>query len=321
MKRLFWITVILCFVSVGAFSQDDRTKVPFVAYWSVGDSYDFKITKTDQTWKNGELDKKKDIKQEYKANFTVIDSTESSYTIKWSQFNDLERTFEIPIPKSLLNKFAKYSLTEVIYKTSEVGEFLEVVNWKEISKMMNSLFDDMIKILGKEKKDRRALKDALKPIRKAYSSKEGIEQLILTDMQLVHSPMGVEYDLTEDISYEIALENFFVDKSIRQNVELTFTEVDFDNSFCVLKQKTTLNTDDTKEAIKTLFKDMKLTDKELEDVINNSVLEINEDNTFEYYYNPGVPHRIEMVKEILMKLEETDTKRVQKTLIELVYKE
>ena len=34
------------------FSQIDSTKVPFISYWSIGDSYDFKISKIEISFEN-----------------------------------------------------------------------------------------------------------------------------------------------------------------------------------------------------------------------------------------------------------------------------
>ena len=143
MRKILSLIIILT-ISTNLFSQIDTTKVAFVSYWSIGDSYDFKISKIKKQWKEGKLTK--DQKQVYIANFTVIDSTENSYIIKWSYENDLGNTYKIP--EKLLDKFSKYKITEIKYKTSEVGDLLEILNWKEVRETMNSMFDDIIEVLG-----------------------------------------------------------------------------------------------------------------------------------------------------------------------------
>lgn len=168
MKKLFWFVVVL-FTSVSAFSQTDTTSigVPFIAYWSAGDSYNFRITKIVQEWDDGKFTENEN--QVYVANFTVMDSTEKSYTIKWNHFNDLENTFDVP--KSRLKDFAKYEKIDVVYKTSEFGSLLEIVNWKEIGEKMGKLYDDLYAITDKRDKQIRA---AQKELKKVYSSKHGI---------------------------------------------------------------------------------------------------------------------------------------------------
>ena len=193
-KTLSLITILL--ISTNLFSQIDTTKIAFVSYWSIGDSYNFKISKIKKQWKEGKLTK--DQKQDYIANFKVIDSTENSYIINWSYENDLGNTYKIP--EKLLDRFSKYKITEIKYKTSEVGYLIEILNWKEVGDTMNSMIVDIIEVLGdKDEMKKDALKTALQPFKQIYSSKQGVEQLVLKELQYFHFPMGLEYDITEPL--------------------------------------------------------------------------------------------------------------------------
>ncbi len=314
-----YLSLILTFVfTTSLLGQIDTTKVAFVAYWSIGDSYDFKVSKIKQQWKAGELTK--DDQQSYIANFTVIDSTDTSYTINWSYENDLENTYDIP--EKLLDKFSKYKLTEIKYKTSEVGDFIEILNWKEVGEIMNSMFDDIVEILGeKDRKQQEAMKIALQPFKQVFSSKQGIEQVVLKELQYFHFPMGLEYDITEPLIYEDELPNMFGGKPIKADAKLYFEDVDFEESFCTVKQEMSLDPHSTKEMLKQLFKKMNLDDKELQKALNTAVLKIEDRNSYEYYYYPGVPHRIETVRESVFNIENKKGKRIDKTIIELIYQE
>ncbi len=310
--------VIVFFVSTNLFSQIDTTKVAFVSYWSIGDSYNFKVTKINQQWKEDKLTK--DQKQEYIANFTVIDSTENSYTINWSYENDLGNTYKIP--EELLARFSKYKLTEIKYKTSEVGDFLEILNWEEVGEIMNSMFDDIIEVLGendKQKKD--ALKLAMQPFKQMYSSKQGVEQLVLKELQYFHFPMGLEYNITEPLIYDDELPNMFGGEPIKAKAKLYFENVDFEESFCIVKQEMSLNPEDTKLLLNQVLKQMKLEDKEIDEAFKTAVFEINDNNTFEFYFDPGIPHRIETIRESIIDINKEKGKRIDKTIIELIYNE
>ena len=144
-------TLFFCLflTQISLFSQTDSTKVSFVTYWSVGDIYEYKVSKIKQQYKEGKLTK--DNKNEYTALFKVLDSTDTSYTISWKYENDLGNNFKIP--DNLLEKFSKYKFTEIKYKTSEVGEFQEILNWKEVSNLLNNMIDDIVNVLGEEDKD------------------------------------------------------------------------------------------------------------------------------------------------------------------------
>lgn len=310
--------IVILAITTNLFSQIDSTKVAFVSYWSIGDSYDFKVSKIKQQWKEGKLTK--DRKQDYVANFTVIDSTESSYTVKWSFENDLGNTYKIP--EKLLNKFSKYKITEIEYKTSEVGDFIEILNWKEVAQTMNNMFDDIIEVLGEEDdKKKKALKTAMQPFKQIYSSKQGVEQLVLKELQYFHYPMGLEYDITKPLIYNEELPNMFGGKPIKAKAKLYFENVDFKDGFCVVKQEMSLDPNDTKEILKQVFKKMKLGDKGIKKALKSAVFQIEDRNVYEYYYNPGIPHRIETLRETIINIGKEKGKRIDKTIIELIYNE
>lgn len=317
MKKIFSLITILT-ITTNLFSQIDTTKIAFVSYWSIGDSYDFKVTKINQQWKEGKLTK--DQKQEYIANFTVIDSTENSYTINWSYENDLGSTYNIP--EKLLDKFSKYKLTTIKYKTSEVGDLLEILNWKEVGEIMNNMFDDIIEVLGKnDKKKQDVLKTAMQPFKQIYSSKQGVEQLVLKELQYFHFPMGLEYDITEPLFYEEELPNMFGGKPIKAKAKLYFENVDFEESFCVITQEMSLDPNDTKEMLKQVFEQMKLGDTGMEEALKTAIFQIEDKNVYEYYFNPGIPHRIETIRESIIDIDKEKGKRIDKTVIELIYNE
>ena len=312
-KTLSLITILL--ISTNLFSQIDTTKIAFVSYWSIGDSYNFKISKIKKQWKEGKLTK--DQKQDYIANFKVIDSTENSYTINWSYENDLGNTYKIP--EKLLDRFSKYKITEIKYKTSEVGYLIEILNWKEVGDTMNSMIVDIIEVLGdKDEMKKDALKTALQPFKQIYSSKQGVEQLVLKELQYFHFPMGLEYDITEPLLYDDELTNMLGGRPIKAKAKLYFENVDFEESFCVIKQELSLDPKDTKDLLKQFFKQMKLGNKEMKKALETAVLQIEDKNVYEYYYNPGIPNRIETIRETIIDIDKEKVKNIDKTIIELI---
>ncbi len=316
MNYIFTFFIALVFLT--GMAQTDSTKVAFVSYWSVGDSYDFKVSKITKKWdKDNQL---KEDKQTYVANFTVIDSTANSYTVRWKYENELKNTYQIP--DELVQRFSKYSVTEIIYKTSEVGDLIEVVNWKEIGKNMNNMFNDLIAVLGKgDKKLKKTLEDALGPMKEIYSSKEGVEGLVLKELQYFHYPMGVEFDYSEPFLYEDELPNLLGGDPIKGKGKLTFTSVDPDEGFCIMKQELTLDPEDTKKLILGVFKTLNIDDKEAVEMLQKAVFTINDNNVFEYYFNPGIPHRIETLREMNLDISDAKMKRIEQVIIELLYDE
>lgn len=312
-------TILITFLTLNSFllySQIDSTKVSFISYWSIGDSYDFKITKTNQQWKDDKL--VNDKKQEYIANFEVIDSTETSYSIKWSYKNDLGNTYKIP--QELLDKFSKYETTEILYKTSEVGDLIEITNWEEVSQTMKNMFDDIINVLGKNDENLiNTLKKSMEPMKNIYSSKQGIEELVLKELQCFHFPLGLEFDITEPLYYDEELPNMFGGNIIKGKAKLTFQDIDFEEGFCTIKQEMNLNPENTKALLKQIFEKMNVANDKMEEMFKTAVIEIKDNNTYEYYFNPGIPHKIETIRESIIDIDNSKGKRIDKTTIELIY--
>lgn len=289
-----------------------------MAYWSIGDSYDYKITKTTQQWKEGKPSK--DERQEYTANFSVIDSTADSYIINWTFENSLMNTYEIS--QELTERFSKYKLTVIKYKTSAMGDFPEVINWKEVGEIMNSMFVDLAEVLGeKDENERKAIQKSLQPFKEIYSSKEGVEQLVLKELHYFHFPMGLEYDPSETIEYDDEIPNMFGGDPIKAKAKIYIDSVDVEDSFCVVRQELSLDPEGTRVLLKQVFKEMKLADKDFNKALKTAIFEINDKNTFEYFYDPGIPHRIEAVRESRVEIGQDKGKRVDNTVIELIYSE
>ncbi|APZ44798.1 hypothetical protein BW723_00165 [Polaribacter reichenbachii] len=300
------------------FSQTDSTNVSFVAYWSLGDLYEYKVSKIQQQTKEGKL--VKDRKSEYTALFEVIDSTATSYTISWKYENDLGNNYNIP--QELLEKFEKYKFTEVKYKTSETGEFLEILNWKEISNVMSSMIDEIVNVLGKDNEDiKNKLATSMQAFKNLYSTQQGVEQLVIKELQYFHFPMGYEFNTNETLIYKDQLPNMFGGNPIKADGKVYFESVEADDDFCVFKQELDLDPKDSLELLKSVLKKLGITDDKFEEALKTSKFEIKDRNTYEYYYYPGLPHRIETERISLIDINNEKGSRVDKTIIELQYQE
>lgn len=318
--------LLLLFISLMSYGQIDSTKVAFVAYWSIGDDYDFKVSKVKREWRNDVLTKKDS--SQYIANFKVLDSTEKSYDIQWTYKNNIVSTFQqeakkIFDDKEALNQILKKNdLSKVIYRTNELGEFIEILNWKELGESIKLLQQEMLNSFERKNPEKVIeLRNAINPIIEIYSSKQGIEQLAINELQFFHFPFGLEYDITAPIEYEQEFPNLLGGSPIKGNATLTFEEVDFENSFCSIKEQTVINSDDTKRVVKELFTKMKMDDSNAKETIDNAIFDITDLNYYQFYYYPGVPHYIYGGRKFIFKMENTDIEKIEELFIELIYDE
>ena len=305
MKLKFTVLITLLFYGF-SLAQTDTTTVPFVSYWSKGDFYNFKVTKIKKQWREGVLSK--NDSSSYVVNFEVIDSTATSYRIKWTYKTNLN---EFGIPPALIPQFSAYETTEVIYKTSELGEFVAIENWEEIAKMMKSIFTELIDFVAKENGiSKESVEQMMKPVKDIYETQQGIEQVAFKELQFFHFPFGVEYSVNEPILYEEELPNMFGGKAIRGDSKLYFETVNVEDAHCVLIQEMQLNPEDTRNLITALFKQMQISNNDMEAKMKTAQFDIKDYNRFEYYYDPGIPIKVETNRESIIKIAGENGKRV-----------
>lgn len=308
----------LCILFLTVFStsfyaqeKKDSLKIQFISYWSKGDVYKFKVKKFEEKWKDDKIVKNDSII--YDATFTVLDSTATSYKIKWSYKIDIAKSFNLP--SSIESAISKVKDMDIIYTTSEVGDFTGVENWEEISKKMKEMSSELMKLFPDDKDSE--IKKVMQQLLDVYNSKEGIETYLAKDIQMFHYPFGAEFNTEEEFVYEEELPNPFGGKPIKAISTLYFDEVDEENSRCVFYRNMSIDPKDTKELVADVFKKLAPKDKSFKEFAKNMVFEVNDTNGYDYVYNPGVPIYIFNEREIIMKVDKKNEKKIERLEIEL----
>lgn len=330
MKHFYLFLLSFVYISTSAqdmdtltYQEPDSLDVAFVAYWNIGDSYDFQISKYQRDWKNGELIVNDSVT--YIANFKVVDSTEHSYKIKWTFRDEILSLINVYKEKYDLDPDDKFSkkgeeTTHIFYETDEWGEFKGVLNQEEWAKTTLQRLENFILSIDNEKIKFELVQKLISSI-KNYSSKAAIEQVLLQEIQYIHTFFGGVYDPREPIEYEDEYDNILNEEIIRGNAVLFFEEVDYENYFCSIRQESKLNTDDVFKMLDSYMRQSGIPENEVDHFIENAIYEIDDLNYYEFYYTPGVPHGIYGSRTINVELMEEQYHKVEEILIELIYEE
>lgn len=294
-------------------AQHDSLGVSFIAYWSPGDIYEFKITKIKQEW-NEAIMTKNDSSQ-YVAQFEVLDSTESSYKIKWRFKDGFLRKYNIP--KWIFEKIAKYEIDEIVYTTTELGEFVEIENWKSLGTKMKAFAIELMKLEDPEI-NKKELQHKMAPIFEMYESKEGLEQLFFKEILHFHEPFGGQYPAKEIIEYKEAIITPISEEPIKVDAKLFIDSIDFDKKYCILINETKLNPDDTKRALLGFFNRLDVKKDEIETALKTTKLDISDYFHYEYYYDPGIPIKIEINRKVIMDIVNKKNQGIEKMIIERI---
>jgi hypothetical protein len=195
MRSAISISIFL-FVFSPSFAQNivTDTSAPVVAYWNKGDKKEFVIRKLTSKIQ-GKNVTKSDIS--YRALLTVIDSTADGYTIEWIYKYDFKKQIAIQGFEDLFNDL------KIVYTTDDVGSFKELVNYQDIKSFM----EKAITAYSKTIKDTAGMSMIINQVKRIFSSRESIEQLVLREINLYHTPYGAEFTVSK-VQQETELPNF-----------------------------------------------------------------------------------------------------------------
>lgn len=166
--------------------------VQAITYWVLNENYTYEIIEGKTKSKAGELDTEGSLRSV--VQITVIDSTETTYTIEWRFLEHSIPNFNITSEiNTLLNK-KKY-----IYKTNMLGEFEELVNWEEVRDNTLATTRALLDETMRQKNDVRndSLIDLVNTFMETMMSKEYIEQKVIEPVNIFHTFFGSGYQLGE----------------------------------------------------------------------------------------------------------------------------
>lgn len=299
-------------------NQKKAAALPFIAYWAEGDVFEFEVTKIKLDYAQGQLTRADT--SSYQARMEILKETETSYDIQWE--HQMQAYSENDIPLVLRSMLADYEYTPVIYQTDELGSYMGIVNWEEQASAFESLVQELLGYAaasdGLSKKEREMMRHKMTPILAAYSSKEGVEQLIFKELPIIHLPFGAEFDLTDTLEYLEMLPNLLGGNPLRGETSIYFSEFDREHQYCEIKHEMHLNEEDAKDLLRSVFQQISPDDDEMEAFIESSTYDIKDHNTYEYIYNPGIPLRLVTERTILMDFGEEKAERIELMIIELI---
>lgn len=295
----------------------DSALLPFVAYWSEGDIFEFKVKKVKLEYHDGVLAKADSAV--YNSKMKILEEADNYYEIQWD-YQQLD-LMGAKLPQEIVQSLNSFEYQPVVYRTDELGTFQEIVNWEELASSMQRVMEQVLFQLASRISDTEAsqLRQTIDPILAAYSTKEGIEQLAFKEIPYIHFPFGAEYVIGDTLSYEESLPNLFGDQPLRGDVQVYFSDVDQKKRYSKIIHEMRLNEDDAKALLVVMWNQMAPdSDKdELEELMQTSTYQISDYNTYEHLYDPGVPLRIEVKREVLMKFGPQEVRAIKLTLIEL----
>lgn len=225
MKNKILTTVCLLsgLTTFGQINMKDST-AQVITYWEKGDKQNYLVTAEKIKIKGTDTASRE--KTTYNVQITVLSKSEKSYTIEWLYKDIKSNSQNAKVQKLLnINKDMK-----VIFKTDELGTFIEVTNWKEIKDYIQKTTS----ILRKDFQGIPEMDNVLKQIEGIYSTKEAIESVSIKDIQQFHTFHGAKYKLGEVLEEKLKVPNIIGTEPFDSDLTIYLDEINVkDNNFII----------------------------------------------------------------------------------------
>ena len=238
-KFILPVLLITSFSFYGQISLKDST-VQVIGYWDINDTQSFEASY--QKYKVKDSDTTYTMKVGYDIDVTVKDSSANSYTIEW-----LYKNYKIETDDPIIKKISTVAENlSVLFKTDELGVFIEVINWEEIK----IYIEKSISIIKEEYKDVPYMGKILDQTAVIYNSKEAIEANAIKDIVQFYNFHGLKYKLGETLTGNIETRNNFGGKPFDTEVEYSLDEINAEDGNAVFRMR---NTIDSKQLTKATY--------------------------------------------------------------------
>ena len=261
MKKFTLFSLLnLCIMPLFAQINMADSTVQVVSYWDKGEKQNYTITLEKIKLKGEDTTSKELIS--YDVEVSVTGATKNSYTVQWDYKN-----FKTNDKNELTQELSKINKNmQVIYKTDEMGGFIEVINWKEI----RAYNQKAIALLRKKFGTAPEIEKMLKQIENSFSTKEAIEAASIKDIQQFHSFHGGKYKLHEEISDKIKVPNVLTNIPFDADYSLYLDEInETDNNYILRSSQVVDSTqlmDATFQFLSNLAKSMNIKAPKKEDI-------------------------------------------------------
>ena len=247
MKGVLVIILALGILTVEAQIMPADSSIQVIGYWSKNDVQTYNVV--NKKYKVHGEDTTDMETTKYQVDVKVLDSTATSYTIEWYYKN-----FDI----SGSNRFTKsissiFKDIKVVIRTSEMGAFQEVVNWKEVLDEVKKAFV----LIRQQYKDTPNVEPVLKNVEAQLSTKQSIETYAILDILQYYTFYGGKYTLHDDIETNL-VSNGIPGKPVDVQMTVQLSEINTEEDNAVLRVWREFDkkqmTDATYEVMKNLTK-------------------------------------------------------------------
>jgi len=279
MKSIF---LSLLFLSINVFwtpfEKIDST-IQLISNWKKGEKFKVKTSYKVEKGIPGQMLK---FESELFADIVVVDSSKDSYTIEWTY----TKSNISPNDNSLDNQL-KASLKDLkfVYKISNAGAFVSLLNYEQIKSKVNQAFDTLLLKLGGSPS-----KVQLQQTRQVVMSQQGIQTVLMKDVMAFHFALGKEYETNKIQQGQIQIPSIFGGQPYNAIETIELPIINKQTKVCIIKTNKKVKDprfiEDTKGYLKKIATENNQT---ISGDIKSSDFDFSETTYHEVDYLRGVP--------------------------------
>lgn len=318
MKKLL-LLLALVIITLNSFSQNSE-KLKVESNWPQTVHPKYKVTKINsQQDKNGiKLDS-----SSYTFTFKILDSTANEYRIEWVCDESPVGDVSEEISQLIEDKLGDFRM---IYKVDHQGVFKEIENWQQ----MGDFFKEVVLIqLKQANKDTSDINPVNRQLLQVYSSKFGIENVVLKEIRLFHFPYGYEHTTKDTLTFQQDFPNPLTAGVVKGTTKYYFSDVNAKTHQAIFNQKSIIDgveankilssvLDKYLTASKPTTKKDKADSLELKNSISKMKFANNTSLHFLYNYQNNLPVKINFEQLIDVDLKIYDLHKSAKIIIERI---
>lgn len=303
MHFLLPLLLVLLPISLTAQATDVPKTVPIIAYWGQGDVYRFRVQKAETRWKNDQLLKADTT--HYTAVFTVMDSTATSYRIRW-QFEDYQTTNSgadklTSAPPELMTAVANYNDLAVEYTTNELGALQKIDNMDTIMNLVHTVGDALV--AQKDVKVRQRMRDAYRTM----MTPAFVQNSFLNELTSFHEIYGSEYNVKDTTYFEGNIPSAWTGEPIRTQGTMFADTIVPAERYVHFKLYNRMDKEDMRRVMEGLFERMRgripgvtppVTAGDTKD-FNQWQFDVRDHNDYQLYYDFGLVVYLDIFRAIV----------------------
>jgi hypothetical protein len=330
MHMLRYLTLLFLFLpfqlaaQIDSMAVDTATYIPFVAYWAMGDEYRYEVEKHDLRYEKDSLVKSDTTR--YIAVFEVLDSTATSYRIRWhyEAFQPTETGAKLMLEttEDMQAALKNIQLEDIVFSTDEFGTFQQIENLDQIQATLDlyitKIKADALKELADDPERQASVAKALEVTFNVMRQRQYVENNMFVELIHLLHPMGSEFPAYDTLDYTDQFPNNFGEGVVNANGVYYFDTLILNEYYGHLKQFIDLDPDDTKLMLQDYFKQTGIGQNQMQELLMKSSYNISDNNDYYYYYDPGIPVYVDCMRTLTFLINENEVRGIKRYLLQWV---